>query len=836
MIEFSKRVILSAAAASLMALALTGCGGDVKDGAGAASPASTTATVGVEGGTVNGPDGVQVVIPAGALSKPTVIGIARSAVGAPTTLPEDYPATAATPIYEFTPHDVVFNKPVTIRIATSSNAPNAQIFMASPGEEWQASDARISSDFAEWQRNSFSWGFFPFVCSPVNIAPYSSSNPDPYPCSIPSGYVSASATPTAAITKVTTGVLDTFLGSAGSWTVNQASIVRLTINYQAAPDCQNPRVKLIRRSPTPQGTLGPKQTLSDGPVSLTPTNLTNPYAFGGGTYVRGVGSASYEVAFSHLDNGMTAFGYTFSCNRPNRPTHTGGDSLTFVASIPVPTVTYTVGGTVSGLTGTGLVLQNNVGDNLAVAANGVISFATPVGGGAPYAVSVLTQPVGQTCSVQNGSGTANAAVSNVAVTCIPTFTVGGNVNGLVGTGLVLQNNGADNLAFTTSGAFAFATRLASAARYNVTVLTQPSGSTCSVANGGGSIASANIANVAVTCASSGPLALVANSGVRNGVNGVSIYRANPTTGVLSFLNNVNAGDTPWAVAVSPNGLYAYVTNAVGGTISSYAINNSMGAVTLIPLSSPQSLNSYGVAMDRLGRFIWTTNYGFSTVSAFSIGTNGVLTAAGSPLPTPYTLPYVIAAHPTMDVVYVAHQSNFAVSVYSVNTTNGTLTLQQTLTNVITAANGLVIHPTGRFAYVVSGSGGVCALTINPSSGNLSIGACATPPGGGGTFSVTIHPNGQYLYTTNDSTLNNVAVFSINQTTGALTQVGSPVTASANPRGVAVGPGGNYLYVTSYVGNSVEGFSIGAGGGSLTSLGASNGTGNGSLPVGIAVTP
>ena len=52
MIEFSKRVILSAAAASLMALALTGCGGDVKDGAGAASPASTTATVGVEGGTV----------------------------------------------------------------------------------------------------------------------------------------------------------------------------------------------------------------------------------------------------------------------------------------------------------------------------------------------------------------------------------------------------------------------------------------------------------------------------------------------------------------------------------------------------------------------------------------------------------------------------------------------------------------------------------------------------------------------------------------------------------------------------------------------------------------
>ena len=109
MIEFSKKMSRASAAAWVMAFALTGCGGDVKDGASATPPASTTASVGVEGGTVNGPDGVQVVIPAGALSKPTVIGIARSAVGAPTTLPEDYPATAATPIYEFTPHVIVFN-------------------------------------------------------------------------------------------------------------------------------------------------------------------------------------------------------------------------------------------------------------------------------------------------------------------------------------------------------------------------------------------------------------------------------------------------------------------------------------------------------------------------------------------------------------------------------------------------------------------------------------------------------------------------------------------------------------------------------------------------------
>ena len=54
----------------------------------------------------------------------------------------------------------------------------------------------------------------------------------------------------------------------------------------------------------------------------------------------------------------------------------GGD----VATTP----TYSVGGTVSGLTGT-VVLQDNGGDNLSVAANGSFSFATQLASGAAYA-------------------------------------------------------------------------------------------------------------------------------------------------------------------------------------------------------------------------------------------------------------------------------------------------------------------------------------------------------------------------------------------------------------------------------------------------------------------
>jgi hypothetical protein len=83
----------------------------------------------------------------------------------------------------------------------------------------------------------------------------------------------------------------------------------------------------------------------------------------------------------------------------------------------ITTVTYTVGRSVSGLTGSGLSIKNNGADTLSVATNGPFIFTTELQEGNAYAVTVSAQPVGQTCSVSNGSGTVAAVnVTNVAVT------------------------------------------------------------------------------------------------------------------------------------------------------------------------------------------------------------------------------------------------------------------------------------------------------------------------------------------------------------------------------------------------------------------------------------
>ena len=83
----------------------------------------------------------------------------------------------------------------------------------------------------------------------------------------------------------------------------------------------------------------------------------------------------------------------------------------------------TISGVVSGLTVTGMVLQNNNADDLLVTAGSTtFSFATKIQDGATYSVTVATHPSTtaqyQACVVQNGTGTVNNAdVTNVLVTC-----------------------------------------------------------------------------------------------------------------------------------------------------------------------------------------------------------------------------------------------------------------------------------------------------------------------------------------------------------------------------------------------------------------------------------
>ncbi len=166
-------------------------------------------------------------------------------------------------------------------------------------------------------------------------------------------------------------------------------------------------------------------------------------------------------------------------------------------------VSYTIGGGVSGLWGTGLVLQDNGADSLTINANGNFTFSGLISAGAVYNVAVSTQPPDQTCATTNGSGTANSNVMNIQVACSSavTYTIGGSVSGLTGSGLGLQDNGRDNLSVSGDGTFTFATPAPGGGSYNVTVYQQPPNQICPIANGSGT-ANANVTTIQVNCTSS----------------------------------------------------------------------------------------------------------------------------------------------------------------------------------------------------------------------------------------------------------------------------------------------------------------------------------------------
>ncbi len=247
---------------------------------------------------------------------------------------------------------------------------------------------------------------------------------------------------------------------------------------------------------------------------------------------------------------------------------------------------YTVGGSVSGLTGSGLALKLNGGNNLAIATNGSFTFAGGLLDGTSYTVTVGNQPTNpyQSCTVSNGTGIIDEAnVTNVQVTCVdlPTYTVGGSIAGLTGTGLKLKLNGGNELTIPANGtSFVFPFGLLDGSNYTVSISSQPGGQTCSIAGGSGTIGGANVNSVMLNCIDNPPEAFPVGGTVTgmtaaglvlqlNG--GLTLTRNN--NGSYAFMPGVTSGESyEVTVLAAPAGQACTVSNA-SGTMGFAAVTN-----------------------------------------------------------------------------------------------------------------------------------------------------------------------------------------------------------------------------------------------------------------------
>ncbi|MBY0573904.1 MAG: beta-propeller fold lactonase family protein, partial [Undibacterium sp.] len=159
----------------------------------------------------------------------------------------------------------------------------------------------------------------------------------------------------------------------------------------------------------------------------------------------------------------------------------------------------------------------------------------------------------------------------------PKYEVSVSVSGLSGSGLVLQNRGGDNLAFSENGTKKFTTAWRKGEAYAVTVLTEPSTpyQHCVVSNGSGSFAEKDVTNVSVLCRNTQRYLYVANGGE----NTLSTYSIEASSGALNlFGSSLTTGATPSALTMDANGKFVYVLNSANQSISLFSINQRSGSL------------------------------------------------------------------------------------------------------------------------------------------------------------------------------------------------------------------------------------------------------------------
>ena len=514
-----------------------------------------------------------------------------------------------------------------------------------------------------------------------------------------------------------------------------------------------------------------------------------------------------------------------------------------------PPANYTVGGTVTGLTGSGLVLMFR--DNalsgphaisLAVAGPGGYTFSPAVPQGSTYTVYVGTQPESpaQNCVATNGTGVVGAAnVTNVAVDCsnAPGFTVGGTVSGLVGSGLALeicrlQSNGygahgahyvcdspvqvSASGAFTLGGAYP--------AAYSgpdlVLVAQQPSSPTqrCVVGNATIRIQNANDTSVAVSCAE---YAYVTNAAD----NTVSAYTLDANTGALAAVSApIATGASPSAVVGTSGKNILFVANQSSNDISAFTVDPATGTLTDVP-GSPFAAGTNPQAMtviEAVGgpEYLLVANAGSDSFSAFDIDATGAL-AHRSISAIPFATgkgPTSIAIRPGGPLlIYVANHGG----------SNDISAFDDTLAPV----PGSPFPAGGNPFSLAFGAGGMFLYTANPDATHPSISGFSVDPASGVLAPLTGSPfplpvshyiatdqTGAYLYVTSGA---GIVGYGVEATTGALTALpGFPVAAGANAYAITIDPTNQFLYVADDGAANITGFKLDASTGALTPMSGS----------------
>ena len=492
---------------------LSACGGwyDRITGPDEGPPASVSKTLDAAGGRVELPQGVAITVPAGALSSPTTIAITQTSEGAPPNLPQGSDlALAQSKVYELTPHDVSFDKPVTVRIPIDSTQGTPRVYVSDRTTGWYPHQTSATGDgWVEIQRTAFSWVYIVIPKTDtgknalIPLASYSKLD---------------IASPVNLRVNGPEGTLQTSSSAMADW-VYDPGFARLSANAGIPAS----GVFTVTSYVCHAQRLALDLLISNSWVTLDEFAVASTDGDDGHFIV--AKHSHFNVRFTPIVTGDFDMRLRAVCS--NAVDLKSYDPRLVDATWKVRMhvdPSYSVGGTVSGLPAdSSIQLALNGGAPQTVSTNGAFTLNARLADKAAYAVTAAHSPTNYTCSVVQGMGSIVAAdVSNVAVTCAsntPTHQISGDVFGLpTGGSVALLLNGASAQTVTNPNGtamdflpFSLTAGITPGATFSVTAgtVTVPGGAnySCSVGGGNGAMPDADVTNLMVNCTPADPFSL-----------------------------------------------------------------------------------------------------------------------------------------------------------------------------------------------------------------------------------------------------------------------------------------------------------------------------------------
>jgi 6-phosphogluconolactonase (cycloisomerase 2 family) len=241
-----------------------------------------------------------------------------------------------------------------------------------------------------------------------------------------------------------------------------------------------------------------------------------------------------------------------------------------------------------------------------------------------------------------------------------------------------------------------------------------------------------------------------------------------------------------------------------------------------------SINLLGASLAFAQAYLYTNNNTVSpgnTISGFKVAANGTLTplpgfpvdtgGGGSPgMPSEGTAIAVAGSW-----LYATNVGSLSISAFRINH-DGSLTLLQgppVATGSIGVPVTLAVHPSGKFLVCGNHNFDISVFRINADS-TLTPVAGSPFPSSSDPYSTAFTPNGNFLFIGGDSGTT-ISVYSFNATTGSLTQVaGSPFPAGGGaPLGYCVSPDGSKLFSALGIPNQLGVYNINPTTGGLTPI-------------------